>query len=38
LSKEYKFDLGGEAAKPMEKPAGEEDKKKKAEDYGFKLD
>jgi len=38
LSKEYKFDLGGEAAKPVEKPAGEEDKKKKAEDYGFKLD
>ncbi|HEK85507.1 MAG: hypothetical protein ACPLZD_07875 [Candidatus Saccharicenans sp.] len=38
LTKEYKFDLGGQPSRPTPKTPGEEDKKKKAEDYGFKLD
>lgn len=38
LSRDYKFDLGGQAKKTGETAPSEDDKKKKAEDYGFKLD
>jgi hypothetical protein len=40
--RDYKFDLGGQPKKPeTSPPAGDEQaksKKKKTEDYGFKLD
>jgi hypothetical protein len=38
MSKDYKFDLGGQPKKPGPTPLSEDNKKKKAEDYGFKLD
>lgn len=39
VTREYKFDLGGQDKKPAEKTtAADADKKKQAEDYGFKLD
>jgi len=37
VSKEYKFDLGGPGQKPGPISESNKAKKKKAEDYGFKL-
>lgn len=38
LSRDYKFDLGGQTRKGGAPSLSEDEKKKKAEDYGFKLD
>ncbi|MGB9893632.1 MAG: hypothetical protein ACPLRA_04405 [Candidatus Saccharicenans sp.] len=38
LSKDYKFDLGGSGKKAPGTTSAENSEKKKAEDYGFKLD
>ena len=38
VSRDYKFDLGAPGTKPGQPGQAESSPKKKAEDYGFKLD